>query len=115
MTDVLTKYVGEKLQPQPKLRHQKFVGLLKTAKFIVTDSGGIQAEAALLGVPTLVHRKTTEQREGVGENIVLSKWSQTALTGFLHAYETYRRPVRRLSQSPSDIIVDDLVARGYGD
>ncbi len=115
MTGALTKYVGGKLQPQSKLRHQKFVGLLKTAAFIVTDSGGIQAEAALLGIPTLVHRKTTEQREGIGENIMLSNWSLATLTGFLHAYEAYRRPVRRLSQSPSDIIVDDLVARGYSD
>jgi UDP-N-acetylglucosamine 2-epimerase (non-hydrolysing) len=114
MTSVLAKYVGDRLRPQPKLRHQKFVGLLKTAKFIITDSGGIQAEAALLGIPTLVHRKTTEQREGVGENIVLSHWNQATLAEFLHGYESYRYPVRRPSRSPSDIIVDDLVGRGYG-
>lgn len=114
MTGVLAKYVGDKLRPQAKLRHQKFVGLLKTAKFIITDSGGIQAEAALLGIPTLVHRKTTEQREGVGENILLSNWSQATLAEFLHEHESYRYPVRRPAQSPSDIIVDDLVSRGYG-
>jgi UDP-N-acetylglucosamine 2-epimerase (non-hydrolysing) len=114
MTGALAKHVGDKLQPQPKLRHQEFVGLLKTTEFIVTDSGGIQAEAALLGIPTLVHRKTTEQREGIGENIVLSNWSQTTLANFLHDYESYRLSARKPSRSPSDIIVEDLLARGYG-
>ena len=90
------------------------MGLLKSARFIVTDSGGIQAEAALLGVPTLVHRKTTEQSEGLGENILLSEWDSARLSEFLRNFETYRRPVRRPTESPSDIIVDDLVARGYG-
>lgn len=114
LAETLTRIGSAKLEPQPKLRHQQFMGLLKSARFIVTDSGGIQAEAALLGVPTLVHRKTTEQSEGLGENILLSEWDSARLSEFLRNFETYRRPVRRPTESPSDIIVDDLVARGYG-
>lgn len=101
-------------QAQAKLRHQEFIGLLKGASFIVTDSGGIQAEAALIGVPTLIHRKTTEQHEGVGVNIVISGWDQATLANFLRDPERYRVPLQTPEVSPSDIIVDDLIARGYG-
>lgn len=102
-----------KLVAQPKLRHQNFIGLLRSAQFIVTDSGGIQAESALLGVPTLVHRKTTEQQEGIGSNIVLSEWDPEVLSSFLNDFENYRRPARVPEKSPSDIVVDDLVSRGF--
>ncbi|HWH25499.1 MAG TPA: UDP-N-acetylglucosamine 2-epimerase [Pseudolysinimonas sp.] len=110
----LGTYDATRLVAQPKLSHDEFITLLKNAAFIVTDSGGIQAEAALLGVPTLVHRKTTEQSEGFGANIVLSEWDNERLSAFLRDHSSYRRPLGRPPVSPSDVIVDDLVARGYG-
>jgi len=111
LQQTLAKYGTDLLEPQGKLRHQEFIGLLKGASFIVTDSGGIQAEAALLGVPTLIHRRATEQREGVGENIILSEWKADVLSNFLSNFEMYRRDIRRPETSPSDIIIDDLCAR----
>ncbi|MFF1878069.1 UDP-N-acetylglucosamine 2-epimerase [Leifsonia sp. NPDC058230] len=98
---------------ESKRPHDEFITLLKSAEFIVTDSGGVQAEAALLGVPTLVHRMATEQQEGVGENILLSKWNQKVLSDFLTSHADYRVVSRKPHTSPSDIIVDDLIARGY--
>ena len=111
--DLLAKANGSTIQVQDKLPHEQFIGLLRRAAFIVTDSGGIQAEAALVGVPTLVHRITTEQQEGVGANIVLSGWSSAVVTAFLNGYERYRRPPAVPAYSPSDIIVDDLTRRGF--
>ena len=50
------------LDPLPYLR---FLQLLLEAKLVITDSGGVQEEAAALGIPFLVARRTTERPEGV--------------------------------------------------
>ncbi|HUE98417.1 MAG TPA: UDP-N-acetylglucosamine 2-epimerase (non-hydrolyzing) [Anaerolineales bacterium] len=50
------------LQP---LDYLPMVHLMKHAKLILTDSGGLQEEAPSLGVPVLVVRETTERPEGV--------------------------------------------------
>jgi len=102
-------------EAQPKLRHQEFIGLLKSAEFVITDSGGIQAETALIGVPTLIHRRATEQQEGIGRNIVLSEWKQERLAQFLENYADYRMPMQVPELSPSDVIVEDLIARGFAE
>jgi UDP-N-acetylglucosamine 2-epimerase (non-hydrolysing) len=49
----------------PPLSHARFVGLLVRARLVVTDSGGVQEEAAALGIPMLVVRRTTERQEAV--------------------------------------------------
>jgi UDP-N-acetylglucosamine 2-epimerase (non-hydrolysing) len=95
-----------------KLEHGQFVALMKSVRFIVTDSGGIQQEAAALGVPTLIHRVVTEGREGFGTSAVLSGWDQHVVADFLSSYETYRHADVETGASPSDIIVADLRARG---
>lgn len=42
-----------------------FVALLRRADLVMTDSGGVQEEAAALGRPTLVLRNATEREEAV--------------------------------------------------
>lgn len=96
-----------------KLEHGEFVATMQQAEFVITDSGGIQQEAAALGVPTLIHRKVTEGREGFGSSAVLSGWDFAVVEAFLGNYERYRRHAPSDEPSPSDIIVADLVARGY--
>ena len=113
LAKVLPRLSGSMIEVTAKQPHEEFVSTLRGARFIVTDSGGIQAEAALLGIPTLIHRKATEQREGLGENIVLSEWRIGSLTEFLEDFETFSRPLVVPEHSPSDIIVADLLIRGY--
>ncbi|WJM15006.1 UDP-N-acetylglucosamine 2-epimerase [Microbacterium arborescens] len=98
---------------QAKLEHAAFVALMRGARFIVTDSGGIQQEAAVFGVPTLVHRKVSESREGIGSSAVLSRWDANAVADFLRNFEEYRVVDVDAGESPADIIVEDLSNRGY--
>lgn len=48
------------IEPQP---YPAFVSLLKGARAVITDSGGLQEEAPALRVPTLVLRDHTEREE----------------------------------------------------
>jgi UDP-N-acetylglucosamine 2-epimerase (non-hydrolysing) len=90
-----------------------FVELLRRSAYIVTDSGGTQVESFELDIPCLVHRKKVEQPEGVGENVVVSGFSTSALEAFLREPERHRRQSPHAGISPSDLIVSDLRRRGY--
>lgn len=45
----------------------KFLNLMMNAKFVLTDSGGMQEETTVLGVPCLTMRNTTERPETIEE------------------------------------------------
>jgi UDP-N-acetylglucosamine 2-epimerase (non-hydrolysing) len=90
-----------------------FVGLLRGAELLVTDSGGSQLESWLLDVPCLVHRKVVEQSDGVGENVVVSGLSVEVLDDFLSDPARFRRRTELPTISPADVIVSDLEARGF--
>ena len=49
----------------PPLDYPYLVYLMKNAKLILTDSGGIQEEAPSFACPTLVMRYETERKEGI--------------------------------------------------
>jgi UDP-N-acetylglucosamine 2-epimerase (non-hydrolysing) len=51
------------------LDYPELVYLMKNAKLILTDSGGIQEEAPSFGCPTLVMRYETERQEGVDAGV----------------------------------------------
>lgn len=47
------------------LQHIDLLNILKDARFVITDSGGIQEEACFLNKKIIVCRKTTERPEGI--------------------------------------------------
>jgi len=51
------------------LDYPNLVYLMKNAKLILTDSGGIQEEAPTFGCPTLVMRYETERQEGIDAGV----------------------------------------------
>jgi len=52
------------------LDYASFIKLLLKTHLILTDSGGVQEEASLLGKKTLIARTTTERDDGVKEGLV---------------------------------------------
>jgi UDP-N-acetylglucosamine 2-epimerase (non-hydrolysing) len=55
----------------PPMEHEEFISRLSRCKYIITDSGGIQEEAAFLKKPCIVCRDFTERAEGIGTFSVL--------------------------------------------
>jgi UDP-N-acetylglucosamine 2-epimerase (non-hydrolysing) len=51
------------------LDYETFIGTMKAATVVLSDSGGVQEEAPALGVPALVLRDTTERPEGVASGV----------------------------------------------
>lgn len=86
-----------------------FVKLLSDCEFLVTDGGSNQEESSYLGIPCLLLRKTTERNEGLGENVLLSKYSQSIIDNFINNYKQYRTSPQRLDKSPSTIIVNEVL------
>jgi UDP-N-acetylglucosamine 2-epimerase (non-hydrolysing) len=54
----------------PPLDYQPLMTLVKRARLMLTDSGGLQEEAPDLGVPVLVMREVTERPEGINAGTV---------------------------------------------
>lgn len=86
-----------------------FVKLLAKCEFLVTDGGSNQEESSYLGIPCLLLRKATERNEGLGENVVLSKYSESIIDNFIDNYKQYRSSSQRLDKSPSTIIVNEVL------
>jgi len=61
LLEVLSKHV-KLLKP---LGYFEFLGLLSKSALVLTDSGGVQEEACVLGIPTLTLRYNTERPETV--------------------------------------------------
>jgi len=53
------------------LAYEAFVWVLRRAALVLTDSGGVQEEAPVLGTPVLVLRDTTERPEGVRAGVAM--------------------------------------------
>ena len=51
------------------LRYLDFIDLLQQSSFVITDSGGVQEEAAYLGKPILIARDKTERVEIINLNL----------------------------------------------
>ncbi len=97
----------------PRLPFLDFVPVMRRSSFLFTDSGGNQEECFYLDIPCLVHRRRTERRQGLGENVVLSGFDFKVVRDFLSEPGRFRRRQALPDESPSDVVVADLIARGF--
>lgn len=51
--------------------HTEMINIMKTCKFIISDSGGIQEEASFLNKKVIVCRRTTERPETIGTHTIM--------------------------------------------
>jgi UDP-N-acetylglucosamine 2-epimerase (non-hydrolysing) len=73
----------KKVLAVPPLGYLDFLSLMSTAKMVITDSGGIQEETTILGIPCLTLREHTERPVTVkeGTNIVVGNHPDNILKG----------------------------------
>jgi UDP-N-acetylglucosamine 2-epimerase (non-hydrolysing) len=94
--------------------HGTFTRWLHEAPFVITDGGSIQEECALLGVPTLLWRAATERPDGLGRNVVLSRYRPEVVRSFLADPQAHRRPAATDVLRPSEVVLEHLVAHDRG-
>lgn len=117
-----------------KLEYTRFVNLVDSAAWVITDSGGLQEEAAVLGLPCLLVRSRTERSDGLQHTARLVGTDLAQFERFIldpgprvgpgsERGRSPRHPDRRsgeprdvdpLDPPASVIIADQLVDAGYG-
>ncbi|MBF0360800.1 MAG: UDP-N-acetylglucosamine 2-epimerase [Oligoflexia bacterium] len=99
-----------KIELRPRYDYFKFIKLLIHAKFVVSDGGSNQEECFYLGKPVLLLRNVTERCEGLGKNVILSKFDSQIIENFLLQVDSYahsRVEITNKLLSPSEIIINE--------
>lgn len=91
-----------------RMSYFDFMRLLQMSSFVVSDGGSNQEECYYMGKPLLLLREKSERGEGLGENCVLSRFSEEAVRKFSSNVSLYSRAPQESTVSPASIIVDRL-------
>lgn len=90
------------------LIYSNMMHLLKGAELIVTDGGSNQEEAYYLGLPCILLRRVTERNEGIGQNVVITKFDSKIIRKLFNNYLLNKSSRILLKSRPSDIIINQL-------
>ncbi|MGH3469267.1 MAG: UDP-N-acetylglucosamine 2-epimerase, partial [Thermocrispum sp.] len=99
------------------LGYVEFMGLVRGADAVVTDSGGVQEETTILGVPCLTLRPNTERPATIthGTNQLVTRDSlPQALAAVLAAGRAESWPVPPLWDGKAGERIGDVVAKFLG-
>ncbi len=99
---------NENIALLPRLDYFSFIKLINGSDFVISDGGSNQEECYYLGKPCLLLRESTERKEGLGENVVLSKYDKKTIDLFLSGYSKLAAQNDKKKISPSRIIIDDI-------
>lgn len=104
-----------KLQEVPELTlldrmdYPEFVQLLVGARFLMTDGGSNQEEAAMMGLPTLLLRRATERQDGIGDTVEISNLDPQRIAAFVAHHAASSWDLCRVGDdSPTAILVDAM-------
>ena len=95
---------GDRFRLVDKQPYARFLPILARASFVVTDSGGLQQECAVIGKPCAIHRETTESQQGLGENLVLTGLDMERLRDFVAHWRDYGPPFTARRVPPHRVI-----------
>lgn len=98
----------ENVELRPRYDYRQFVYLIRHAEYVMTDGGSNQEECFYLGKPCLLLRQSTERQEGLGLNVVISKFNMSVVTEFLDGYGELAKKSEAKYVSPTSIIVERL-------
>lgn len=93
---ILKRFAAAKVIILEPLGYLEFLGLMIQARLVLTDSGGIQEETTVLGVPCLTIRENTERPITIemGTNRLVGKTRAGILDGFRQALNQPVNPVQ---------------------
>lgn len=96
----------------------EFIKLEKNAFCLLTDSGTVQEECAIFGVPTVTVRDTTERPEtlDVGSNILSGDDPETivrCLKTVTGSNRHWQAPLEYLAENVSDTVINILLSNTY--
>jgi len=108
--------LNDSILVSPPLGFFDFVNLERHAKCVISDSGTVQEECCIFGVPSLTIRETTERQETIecGSNILCG----TNPGKIIEAYETTMKrkttwsvPMDYMTSNVSDAVINILIGK----
>jgi UDP-N-acetylglucosamine 2-epimerase (non-hydrolysing) len=84
----------------PPLGYLDFLCLMAGAKLVLTDSGGVQEETTIMGIPCLTLRQSTERPVTVenGTNVLVGSDPELIKSAFSKIVKNGKRSMRRIPQ-----------------
>ncbi len=99
----------------PPMAHRIFLNALFTTKLVMTDSGGIQEEAAMFGVATLILRNVLDREDGIESGTALLVGTQsdkiiTAANQILHNHTQVKGICTMPEEHSGELIAGKILA-----
>ncbi len=111
---LLDKVLESKISIVKPLGYLEFLKLQEQAKVVITDSGTVQEESCILGVPAVISRRSTERPETImaGASILTQGSILEAVDKALALPQNWDRNCMNVTgKSPSEITFDDLMQK----
>nr|HEX4315139.1 UDP-N-acetylglucosamine 2-epimerase (non-hydrolyzing) [Kofleriaceae bacterium] len=99
------------------LGHTEFLAKLASVKLVVTDSGGVQEESAILGTPCVTVRNNTERPETIAAGVGLMAHIETRaiIQAIHHIFDDWASFARPVSHLYGDGRAGDKIASACAD
>ncbi|MBS3093534.1 UDP-N-acetylglucosamine 2-epimerase (non-hydrolyzing) [Candidatus Pacearchaeota archaeon] len=99
---------NKNIELRPRYDYFEFIKLVINSEFLITDGGSNQEECYYLGKPCLLFRNETERKEGLGKNVLLSKFDKSVIDNFVDNYLKYKFDTLDNNLSVSKMIVNEI-------